>query len=229
MHCSDTFAPPPISTCRLGPSSMIIPSTAPYIMNDLTPRSPRGLTRATSIPSLVLRTIADRSTQLSSIELPRKSNTTPNLRIPPWQRQSHAIYPLSPTSPQTAGGFSPLSLTDEATSSASSFTITLMDSPTAQDKFSFSFTASPTSPPLDSIVYAFPPKTRERPVSVQTMPLPSRRSSMDDGILTLNQFGPIIVSDEMGEDGLTSDSDDWRQFHVHFLQEEAPFPETPAC
>jgi len=78
------------------------------------------------------------------------------------------------------------------------------------------------------MVYMFPRQIRERPVSVQTMPLPPRPASSEIDITsTLNQFGLIIVSDEFGEENLSSDSEYLSEFHVQFPNEDALFPETP--
>jgi len=80
------------------------------------------------------------------------------------------------------------------------------------------------------MIYMFPRQKRERPVSVQTMPVtlpPCPASSDIDITSTLNQFGLIIVSDEFGEEDFSSDSEDLCKFHVQFPNEDALFPETP--
>jgi len=77
------------------------------------------------------------------------------------------------------------------------------------------------------MVYMFPRQKRERPVSVQTMPVALPPSSDIDITSTLSQFGLIIVSDEFGEEDLSSNSEDLGEFHVQFPNEDALFPETP--
>lgn len=120
-----------------------------------------------------------------------------------------------------------------ALATGSSYTITLMDTPELSERSSFSFTASPASPPStpplgtppDSMEYPLPFMKGDRRLSVQTMPSPRRSSFSIDGDHVLwspNQFGPMIFTE-----GPEYDADDWRQFHVHFLQDDPPFPITP--
>ncbi|KAG8212893.1 hypothetical protein J3R82DRAFT_11234 [Butyriboletus roseoflavus] len=79
-----------------------------------------------------------------------------------------------------------------------------------------------------------PVPRRERPVSMQTMPLPSRRSSLHhrtretrrergDCAWMLEESSPELKAYELGDEELRLDDErldvaDWRQFHVDWLQ-----------
>ncbi|EGN99412.1 hypothetical protein SERLA73DRAFT_182383 [Serpula lacrymans var. lacrymans S7.3] len=109
-----------------------------------------------------------------------------------------------------------------------SFFVSLSDSTSSPKGESF-LSLSSTSPAPDGLYHPLP--LRERPISIQTMPLPSRRSSIQyrpvdtwerfDAAWMLEESSPSLdpQEDEGGIEVLNlNGDDDWRQFHVDWLQ-----------
>jgi len=204
-----------------------------------TSKSPRGTsqdrgeptrTRSRRVASVSPQVVQTTSGNSGTLLYPTISKWD-TLQTSPSQKRPYTVFPSSPTSPLFAGDFSPFRLDDLELSNSPSkfFTITLIDSTRSDDQPSFSFTASPPSPPPDSIMYPLPPRRRERPVSVQTMPLPSRQRSDDisERSCTSVHVGSIIVSENLA--AMSQDIGDWMQPDTHFTQDYPPFPETPDC
>jgi len=139
---------------------------------------------------------------------------------PARQRTQTTICPMSPMTPD-------LDIDDESpgssqSSSSSMFTFDLLSPTTPHNDRGFSFTACPTSPLDESMVYAFPP--RRRPAST-SFPIRSWGFPTDHNDPPV-EFDTPLAEDPLRE-GMPSPSDDRKFFHVQFLQEDSPFPKTP--
>lgn len=134
---------------------------------------------------------------------------------PPNRSQlTHHFPSYDPESPESS----------QWSSTSSTFTFNLLSPSTPHYDRGFSFTACPSSPLDESTVYALPP--RKCPVST-VFPTRSRR-------LPANQSELSIVFDSpLSEDPLTGElpppSDDRKYFHVRFIEEDSPLPQTPDC
>lgn len=169
-----------------------------------------------------------RPTTLSLMEPTKKTeNATPLLiSVPPVQQRSQSMpCPISPMTPGLDVYESPgssHSSSSHSSSSSSTCTFDLLSLTTPHHDRGFSFTACPSSPLDDSVVYAFPP--RKRPASM-SYPRRSWVPSVDHNDLSIEFATPL--SEDPLKEGVQSPSDDRKYFHVRFLQEDSPFPKTP--
>ena len=120
--------------------------------------------------------------------------------------------------------FSESSASSQSTSASSTFTFNLLSPTTPRHDRGFSFTACPSSPLDESMVYAFPPQKRQ---CSTVFPMRPRGLPSDYNDISI-EFFTSLPEDPLKE-GTHSPSDDRKYFHVRFLQEDSPFPKTPDC
>ncbi|TFK34550.1 hypothetical protein BDQ12DRAFT_363713 [Crucibulum laeve] len=207
--------------------------------------------RRSSIISFSTR-LFDRMTSTSSDEGSATSSPSP-----PRSRRSSRVYQSpSPDVPEvliTAGGpyirTFPNGSSDAdpvyqsldpfaASPDSKSFFIDLSDTPPSATPKNESFLSLTGSSPDPSFLHLPHAPRRERPTSIQTMPLPSRsrRSSYqyrppsqekyDHFLILEEEESPVMTLEQRSteHEGLNDPADiDWRQFHIDLLLDDTPF------
>lgn len=162
-----------------------------------------------------------------SLKEPAKEDGVPLLApAPPMRRRAQAMtYPMTPRTPDPdIDCLGESSASSQSSSASSTFTFNLLSPTTPHYDRGFSFTACPSSPLDESMVYAFPPQKRQCSTVFPMRP----RGLPSDYNDTSIEFVTSLPEDPLKE-GMHSPSDDRKYFHVRFLQEDSPFPRTPDC
>ncbi|KAJ8509513.1 hypothetical protein ONZ45_g8329 [Pleurotus djamor] len=251
--------PEPSSSSRLDPLPPAIDTAPPYIrsprssilfaMSPSKPSSSRSSTspppprsRRSSLMALPSRVLNRMSASFASNELPSHKSTTP--QTPSGLRRDHTadmsdviwiteggplVAPLTPTSPKLVP-IDPFSSSPDTKSVFIDFYDTPSSTPNRESFISFT-----TSSKSSSLLHL---PRRERPTSIQTMPLPtrSRRSSLQyplpsqdkyDWAWILDEATPIYSPRPPEELEQVDEADevdparlDWWQFHNDLVQRE---------